>query len=374
MEIQPRSARGSDNSRIQAALDQVHSQGGGTVRLHPGNYVLDAPLRIRDHTVLESTLDGEPARLVRGEPAASALAEDADYGEESLWVENSASFRVGMGVAVTDNESDDWLVSTAVITRIEGSQLHLDRRLIYDYDCSHGGRVVSAASMIEAVSTHDLAIRRLVLDGSGGHAFLNGCRGGAIYLYKVHHVEISDVVVTSFNGDGISWQITDAVALTQVRVQQVARYGFHPGTGCTNTRLEDSLARENGSDGLYLCWRVQGGVFARNRFEANQGSGISLGHKDTDNHFVDNWLVANRQGGVHFRPEKESNGGHRNFFMRNVFERNGQAGIFVEGRHRDISVANNNFSSQERPVWVIDQELTLASDMAVDRSECIHSD
>lgn len=368
VQIAPRSQTMDDSRRIQDALDAAGECGGGIVRLEPGRYVLTAPLRVFSHTVLESVPGAERAQLVRGLAAAATLAADADYGEDQVTVRDSRAFTVGMGIAVRDEAADDWLVSTAVITRIEGNRIYLDRRLVYDYVCDNGGRVETAASMIEAVSSRDVVVRNLVLNGSGGHAFLNGCRGAGIYFYDVYDSEISGVEVGFYSGDGISWQISDAVQVSHVIVHHAARHGFHPGTGALHTRVCESQAYQNGGDGLYLCWRVQGGIFAKNRFADNVDSGISVGHKDTDNQFHDNIISGNHRGGIFLRAEKESNGGHRNVFARNFIQKNRVFGIAIFGWHGDISIQDNTFDGQVRPVWATEPNLAVQSDVPVDRT------
>ena len=210
---------------------------------------------------------------------------------------NPELVEVGMALQVCDDDSEGWLVSTACVVDKDGSTLWLDRPLVYDYHAHRGGRVSSGTSLIEIVGAEDVHVAGLVLDGSGGHALLDGCRGGGLYIYNSQSIEIDSVVVHHFSGDGLSWQITQGVRVTHCDVHQCTHYGLHPGTGAWETVVQDCDVYANGSDGLYLCWRVQGGHFVRNTFRENGGYGISLGHKDTDNRFEDNGITKNASGG-----------------------------------------------------------------------------
>ena len=105
------------------------------------------------------------------------------------------------------------------------------------------------------------------------------------------------------------------------------------------------MARDNGEDGLFLCWRVRYGVFEENTLENNGRFGISIGHKDTDNLLRLNKVRSNHEDGICFRNESLGMAGHRNRLEENIIENNGLkrqvAGIRVRGETRDL-VFNRN--------------------------------
>ncbi len=290
-----------DHRRIQAAIDVLAEQGGGTVQLASGIYVVDAPIRLRSHVTLAGDPNAPPV-IRKGAAWRAQLVVDADYGEREIQVDNAEGARVGMAVSVHDDGSDDWLVSTAIVTRIEGRTLYLDRRLVHDYD------------------------------------FLTGCRGGAVYLYETRNSWIESLEVRNFSGDGISWQITDGIAVADCRVHHCSRYGLHPGTGAWHTVVRDCECDYNGSDGLYLCWRVQGGLFEANRLHDNAGVGVSIGHKDRENQFTGTEIWGNARGGILFREEKESNGAHGTVFGRTVNRDNGGPDMSMRGTHHGVVI------------------------------------
>ena len=336
--IEPQPAQDPvDHRRIQAAIDVLAEQGGGTVQLASGIYVVDAPIRLRSHVTLAGDPNAPPV-IRKGAAWRAQLVVDADYGEREIQVDNAEGARVGMAVSVHDDGSDDWLVSTAIVTRIEGRTLYLDRRLVHDYDCERGGVVSSASSLVEAIQAEDVALRHLVVDGGGGHDFLTGCRGGAVYLYETRNSWIESLEVRNFSGDGISWQITDGIAVADCRVHHCSRYGLHPGTGAWHTVVRDCECDYNGSDGLYLCWRVQGGLFEANRLHDNAGFGVSIGHKDRENQFTGTEIWGNARGGILFREEKESNGAHGTVFGRTVNRDNGGPDMSMRGTHHGVVI------------------------------------
>src|SRR5438477_484627 len=114
----------------------------------------------------------------------------------------------------------------------------------------------------------------------------------------------------------------------------------------------ECIARRNGEDGLYLCWRVRHGLFEKNTLENNGRFGISIGHKDTDNLLENNQVRLNRQDGIFFRNENAGMAGHRNRLENNLIEDNGDkgdaAGIRVRGQTRGL-VFKNNIIRDTRP-------------------------
>jgi parallel beta-helix repeat protein len=121
--------------------------------------------------------------------------------------------------------------------------------------------------------------------------------------------------------------------------------GLHPGSGSQRATIRKCVARNNGADGLFLCWRVRHGLFEDNVLEGNGRNGISIGHKDTDNLLRNNQVRGNGEDGILFRDETIGMAGHRNRLENNLIENNGRnqevAGIRVRGETRDIILKDN---------------------------------
>jgi parallel beta-helix repeat protein len=186
----------------------------------------------------------------------------------------------------------------------------------------------------------------LAIDGSKDeNVYLNGCRGGGIFLYRCPGAVIERCVVRNYNGDGISFQQCNDVTVTDCVSEANAGLGLHPGSGSQRPTVRGCIARANGEDGLYLCWRVKYGTFEDNLLEGNGRYGISIGHKDTDNLLRKNQVRGNQEAGIYFRNESEGMAGNRNRLEENVIENNGTTkpapAIEVRGETHDLVFKDN---------------------------------
>jgi parallel beta-helix repeat protein len=224
----------------------------------------------------------------------------------------------------------------ARITGARGDTFSIDTPL--GADCMVSGHA-KAATVFPVVSGSDVEgvrIEDLVVEGSKAtNPSLNGCRGGGIYLYRGFGTVIKGCVVRGYNGDGISFQQSNDVTVIDCLSEGNADLGFHPGSGSQRPVLRDNIARNNGTDGLFLCWRVRHGLFEGNQLEGNGRFGISIGHKDSDNLLRNNRVTRNAREGVFFRDEAAGMSPHRNRLEANVIEDNGRepgtAGVRVRG-------------------------------------------
>ena len=277
---------------------------------------------------------------------------DADYGMLKVTVKDPLGFAVGMGIQLYDDHwADNWDVTTARITGIDGQVLYIDTYLVRDYQAGMNGFVSNSCAIVEGVEVENVRIADFMVDGnSSKNERINGCRAGGIYLHKFRNVLVENVCVQNFNGDAFSWQISENITVRNCEAAYGAYIGFHPGTGSDSSRIENCRSHHNGTDGIFLCWRVQNGVFQHNEVYANRQYGISIGHKDTDNIFENNHIYENLCHGVYFRNNNEENSGHRNAFRANTIENNGLQkseayGFYIGGHTHDILVKGNTIRS-----------------------------
>jgi parallel beta-helix repeat protein len=281
------------------------------------------------------------------------MALDCGYGELKVVVRDSHGFKVGMGVIIQDADSKGgWDPTTAKVTAIDGNTLYIDNYTVKDYESDKKGVVSNACSLIEAVECEDVRIANLTIEGGKKtNDLLGGCRSGGIYIHKSKNCTVENVKVRQFNGDGFSWQITEDITIRNCEAAENSNYGFHPGTGSVRTKLENCSSHDNGTDGIFVCWRVQNGSFTGNSSFRNGGNGISVGHKDTDNTFTNNRIYENGQNGVYLRDEIEQNGAHRNTFRDNIVENNGTKsggyGFYIDGVTADILIEGNTIHNTE---------------------------
>ncbi len=342
---------GSDNRALQAAVDYVAGLGGGLVEIGPGEYLMTDSLHLRSHVTVRGTPQKTVLRKARA--AVSALKLDGDYGEEQITVIKPEGFEVGQGVAIWDKNSGGFHTTVARITGRSGDTFSISRPLNADCMVEDGAQAATVFPVISGYDVEDVRVADLIIDGNKGENVpLNGCRGAGIFLYRSPGTVIERCTVRDYNGDGISFQQSNEVRVEGCACENNAGLGLHPGSGSQRPLVRQCVARGNGEDGLFLCWRVKHGVFEENVLEGNGRFGISIGHKDTDNLLRKNQVRGNHQDGVCFRNESEGMAGHRNRLEENLIENNGAkdsvAGIRVRGQTRDL-VFKNNVIRDTRP-------------------------
>ena len=336
---------GFTSEAIQIALDAVKSRGGGTVRLNPGTYDIIGPVRLSDNTSLIGS--GKSTILKKCDGFKTSYIIDADWGMMKAVVKDASGFKKGMGIQLYDDaHNQGWDVTTAVITDIIGNVIYFDNGTVYDYIAELNGVVSNGCSIIEAVGVNNVKIAELVVEGNKAtNDYINGCRGGGIYIHKSKNCIVENVKVNEFNGDSFSWQVNENITVKGCEASNGNGLGFHPGTGSDHSIVENCISHHNTGDGIFLCWRVQNGIFRNNKAYSNGQNGISIGHKDTDNLFDNNHVYENGYQGVFFRDETEENSGHRNTFTNNVIENNGvkeeASGFYIGGETHDINITNN---------------------------------
>lgn len=243
---------------------------------------------------------------------------------------------------VKDEDSDYWTDSLAKITLIQGNVLYLDRMLIWDYTTEKGCTVSCTFSPVLFHGVHNATVESLTVEGNRQHnREINGCIGGGIFLKESMRCRVADCTVRGFAGDGIDAEIDQDITIDGCEVTGMTGHGIHLGAGSARPVVRNCTSIGNDGVGLFLCWRVQDGVFESNELRGNGRDGVSVGHKDTDDLFLDNVIVGNRGNGIYLRPEKPSNAGSRNTFRGNTIEDNGQCGIRIEPSTTDIALERN---------------------------------
>jgi hypothetical protein len=336
---------GFTSDAIQIALDALKTRGGGTVILNPGVFEINAPVRLSDNITLKGS--GKSTVLRKCDGFRTSYIIDADWGMLKAVVKDISGFKLGMGIQLYDDvNKNGWEVTTAVITDIKDNVIYFDNNTVNDYIAAENGIVSNGCSIISAVETENVKIADLVVEGNkSANDYINGCRGGGVYIHKSKNCLVENVTVNEFNGDSYSWQVTENITLRGCEASNGDGLGFHPGTGSDHSIVENCNSHHNKGDGLFLCWRVQNGIFRNNTLYANGDNGISIGHKDTDNLFENNHIYENAYNGILFRDENEQNSGHRNTFTSNIIENNGMkeesCGFYIGGTTHDIVITSN---------------------------------
>jgi polygalacturonase len=335
---------GKDNRALQAAVDYIAGLGGGIVEVQEGIYLMNDSLHLRSWVTLRGTRG--KTLLRKSKAAVSPLALDGDFGEEQITVRDPAGFQVGSGVAVWDANSGGFHATVARITGRNGNTFSLDKPLNADCMVANGAKAATVFPVISGYDLEGVRVEGVGVDGNKEeNANLNGCRGAGIFFYRAFGAAIENCEVRNYNGDGISFQQSNDVLVQGCLSENNAGLGFHPGSGSQRPIVRECVARSNGEDGLFLCWRVRHGLFEKNLLENNGRFGISIGHKDSDNLLRDNQVRLNDQAGVFFRNETLGMAGHRNRLENNVIENNGlktaAPAIRIRGQTQGLSFKNN---------------------------------
>lgn len=343
---------GHDNRVLQAAVDYIAGLGGGTVRIGPGEYTMHDALHLRSHVAVIGT-PGETT-LVKAEAAVSPLALDGDFGEEQVTLQDPEGFSVGAGIAVWDDEAGGFHTTVARITGRNGHTFSISKPLMADNMVFRNAQAATIYPVISGYHIEGARLAHLHIEGNReNNPHLNGCRGGGIFLYRAFGTVIENCSVNGYNGDGISFQQSNDVVVRHCLSENNAELGLHPGSGSQRPRISNCIARDNGTDGLFLCWRVRHGEFLENRLENNGRFGISIGHKDSDNLLKQNVVRLNHSNGIFFRNETLGMGPHRNRLVENLIENNGTdsgtAGIRIRGEVNELVFINNTIRDTRPP-------------------------
>jgi parallel beta-helix repeat protein len=335
---------GNDNRALQAAVDYIAGLGGGVVEINEGEYLMYDSLHLRSNVTIRGGKGRTILRKAAG--AVSALALDGDFGEQQITLENPAGFEVGYGVAIWDDRSGGFHTTVARITGRNDKTFSIDKPLMADCMVRNKAKAATVFPVVSGYHIEGTRVENLVIDGNkGSNIHLNGCRGAGIFLYRAFGTAIKNCVVRNYNGDGISFQQSNDVTVGDCVCENNSYLGIHPGSGSQRPRISNCVARGNGTDGLFLCWRVRHGLFEDNILEGNGQFGISIGHKDSDNLICRNIVRSNSRDGIFFRNETLGMAAHRNRLEANIIENNGTggqaAGIRIRGQTNNLVFRNN---------------------------------
>jgi hypothetical protein len=336
--------RGSDGRALQAAVDYVANLGGGTVRIGAGRYEMRNALMLRDNVHVVGVLG--QTTLVARDGVVVPLAADGDANQREITVADPTGFEIGDGVFIVDDNSGGFIDTTATLTaRLNENTFRISRPLYVDYMVSANARAKQAFPVVGGWQVTNASVEGLIVDGNRENCeSVGGCRAAGIYLFECEDIAIRNCTVRNYDGDGISFQVSQRVAVEDCVCHDNASIGIHPGSGSQDPTVRRNRSYGNGTDGLFVCWRVKRGVFEANVLNDNGRHGISIGHKDTDNHFVANEITGNARSGVLFRNESEAMGAHRNVFERNRILDNGgdeDAPVLMRGHHHDVVFREN---------------------------------
>ena len=335
---------GGDEKPIQAAVDYLARLGGGTVKLLPGTF------RFRNSVYLSSNVrligSGAESILVKEPSIKARLSLDSDWFDQEITLADARDFRVGDGVCLrarNPHNNSITIIKRTLIAR-SGNRFKLDKALRENIWLMGDPSVSSLFPILTGEFVHNIAIENLVLDGNrANNDNLDGNYAGCIFLQDCKDITIRGVEAKNYNGDGISWQICHDVLVENCRSHGHAGLGLHPGSGSQRPIMRGNMLQRN-DIGLFFCWGVKYGLAEKNIIE-DCATGISVGHRDTDNLILGNDVRRSTKVGILFRPERgKAFAGHRNRVEGNkITDSGGEDGIAVDvqGETGDLSFIDN---------------------------------
>lgn len=338
---------GSSDRTIQAGVDYLARLGGGTLRIGPGVYHFTNSIILQSNIRIEGC--GEETVLMKNASHRSTLIEDADWYSDSVVVEDPSGFEIGHGIVLQakDSHSGSDFCFRFTIIGLEGNRLLLDRQLTENFWTDCEGSAATLFPILCGENVSNIEIGNLVLDGNKEeNEELNGNYGGGFFMQNCEQIRLDSVTSQNYRGDGFSWQVVHDLSITNCRSLNNTNLGLHPGSGSQRPVIKNNQV-EGGNIGLYFCWGVKNGIAENNRIVGSE-TGISIGHRDTDNVVLRNEVIQAKGIGLQFRDHKiPDRNGHRNLIEDNLFSNCGPDGeakvIEINGLTRSITIRNNTF-------------------------------
>ena len=292
---------GFDNTAIQKAVDHVLEQGGGTVMLSEGEYLLRDSIHLRDGvSLVGSGID----RTFLKKNASVQGKTDAfcGFGHREIIVCDSSLFQVGDGIYTKSDGYYGFQATQTTITEIDGNTLYLADPLNSDVHGSSNGLVTTVFPMIKGVNCGNVTISQLTLEGnSDNNHFLEGCRGGGIYLIGCKDIFVRGVKITNFRGEGFSYQQCRNIWIEDSVCTNNRGNGLHPGSGTVGMVIRNCDISNNDRAGIHNCLRVSYQICENNRICNNGEEGIEIGHRDDYLQISNNIISGNGAEGIFFR-------------------------------------------------------------------------
>ncbi len=343
---------GATDRVLQAGVDFVARLGGGTVRVLPGTY------RLRNAVYLQSNVrlvgSGAETVLIKEPSVSTKLADDSDWYDQEITLDDPSGFAVGDGVCLRARNPDgggETVVKRTLVARL-GNRFKLDRPLRENLWKRGHATASTLFPILSGENISDVVLENLTLDGNKAHNDnLDGNYAGCIFLQDCSRIVIRGVEARNYNGDGISWQVCHDVRVENCVSRHHTGLGLHPGSGSQRPIIRNCRVEDN-DIGIYFCWGVKYGLAEDNQVIGNR-VGVSIGHRDTDNLVTGNEILRSREVGVLFRSEQDASfAGHRNRIENNRIIDSGSTNgvaIDVEGATEAVVVSGNEIVETRQP-------------------------
>jgi nitrous oxidase accessory protein NosD len=344
---------GTTDKVIQAAVDHVARLGGGTVHIKPGTY------RFRNAVYLTPRIrilgSGPETVLIKDPSISTKLAADSDWYDQEVTLADARGFRLGDGVCFQARNPDNGgtIVLKRTLVSRSGNRFKLDRALRENLWLKGEPIASTLFPVLSGENLSGVVIENLAIDGNKAeNDLLDGNYAGCIWLQDCSDVTIRKVIARNYHGDGISWQVCHDVLVEDCHSHDHSGLGFHPGSGSQRSVIRSNRSERN-QIGIFFCWGVRYGLAEKNTIVAARESGISIGHRDTDNLIRDNTITGSGKVGILFRDELAAFGPHRNRCEGNRIVDSGPGdgiGVDVRGRAESVTLSRNEIRETRKPM------------------------
>jgi hypothetical protein len=347
---------GADEKVIQAGVDSLAAQGGGTLHILPGTY------RFRNAVFLRAGVrilgSGADSVLVKHPEAKSLLAEDSLAWEQEVTLADPSGFEVGDGVCLrVDNvwHQGHFIIRRTLVAR-SGNRFKLDQPLNDDQFTRQGhAHMATLFPLLCGDGIPDAVIENITLDGNKAnqetldHFWGNFLAG--IWLNRCNRARIRNVTSRASAADGISWQTSHDALVEDCHCHDNVGFGLHAGSGS-----QRPIARRNKLErnhiGFYFCWGVRYGLVENNTILASERFGVHLGEKDTDNTVRHNEIQGSGEAGVVFSETEDGYSPDRNRLENNHIVDSGNEngiGVDVQGKSDALVLSHNELRETRQP-------------------------
>jgi len=212
--------------------------------------------------------------------------------------------------------------------------------------------------VISGYYANNLVIEGITIDGNAEeNEFIDGCRGGGMFLLQCHGIKIKGVTEKNYNGDGISFQQCTNLIIEDCDISKNYGSGLHPGSGSAGVVMRNCKITGNRKDGVFYCLRVTYTLLENCEISENGNDGISVGARDTDHIIRNNLITKNFRHGIYFRKADKTMGGHRNLIDSNMIVNNcqkeGNTEVFIEDVTENIWFKNNKIQGEKKSSYGI---------------------
>ena len=345
---------GNSDKVLQAAVDYVSRFGGGTVQILPGTY------KLRNSVFLASNIrilgSGADSILIKEPSIKTKLAADSDWYDQEITLEDDRGFQIGDGVCLRTKNPHNGAATILKRTLLarSGNRFKLDKALRENFWQLGESNAATLFPIFSGEFIKNVLIENITLDGNkDNNELLDGNYAGCVFLQDCNRVVMRKVEARNYHGDGLSWQICHDCLVEDCSIHDNTGLGLHPGSGSQRPIMRRNKLERN-DIGIFFCWGVKNGLAEDNLIADNRGSGVSIGHRDTDNLVRKNEILRSGKTGVLFRPERGKGfAGDRNRIESNRIIDTGAAngiGVDVQGFTDAIQLSGNQIQETREPM------------------------